>query len=83
MCEAVNQCATPRTPGIYGVLLELKSQGPVLMEAEAKGSSYENARAAVERWVKDPRIIRAAVVRLHFEHGNDLLISDMERLQNV
>lgn len=68
-------------PAVFGVVAEWVDQGPILMEAEGNGSSYEAALERCQQLSGRPGILRVAVVRLTFENGNELLLHDMERMQ--
>lgn len=68
--------------GVYAVVAEFKGEGPLLMEAVGRSTSYESARERSRSMTSDPRVIRVAIVRLEpTGDGNDLLLLDMKRMQ--
>lgn len=69
------------TSGVFGVIVEYQNQGPILMECEGPRSSYGAALDYMRRLVSGGRVLRACVVRLEYEDGNELLILDMKRMQ--
>ncbi len=68
--------------GVYAVIGEFKAEGPLLWETTGAQSSYEAAIKRMEDMASNPKCIRAAVVRLQATHfGNELLLTDMRRMQ--
>ena len=66
-------------PNAYGIIAEFSGQAPILMEAEGDGSSLEGAR---DRAARLRGVIRWQIVRLvPTNHGNQLLLKDMVRIQ--
>jgi hypothetical protein len=72
-----------RDDGCYGVVVETRAQGPMLLEAEGHSCSREGANVVYHRWLGRPDIVRIAMVRLIYVQGNELLLPDLERMQNV
>lgn len=68
-------------PEVYGVIAEFANQGPLLLESEGQGTSYENALAQCQRLGRAPHILRVAIVKLVHVNGNELILHDMERMQ--
>ena len=68
-------------PEVFGIVAESKDDGPILWECAAAASGIEAVRARAKQFAQDPRTIRVCVVRLVYESGNELLLSDMARLQ--
>ena len=66
---------------VFAVLAEWKEQGPFLMETEGPRSSREKAYEQMRTVLARPHCLRAAVVRLTYDGGNELLIHDMKRMQ--
>ena len=67
---------------VYAVIAESKAEGPLLWETTGAGSSYDSAVRRMEEALARPNIIRAAIVRLQATHfGNELLLTDMRRMQ--
>ena len=65
----------------FGVIVEFKGQAPILMETEGEASSHEKAMARMREMLARPNVVRAAMVRLVYEGGNELLVRDLERMQ--
>jgi len=64
---------------IFAVVAEFRNQGPILMETEGPSTSRD---AAYDRMSGlGPNCVRACVVRLSYEVGNELLIHDLKRMQ--
>ena len=73
-----------RTEGpdnLYAVVAEWSNQGPILMETEGFGSSYDAAQDRARGLRGQSGFLRAAVVRLVYSTGNALVLHDMSRLQ--
>lgn len=66
---------------IFAVVAEFKNQGPILMEMEGPQTSRDKADARMRSLLSSPNVLRAAMVRLTYEGGNELLIHDMKRMQ--
>ena len=66
---------------VFAVLAEFKNQGPILMEVEGPRSSHNLAHDHMNALLSRPNVLRAAVVRLSYVSGNELLIHDMKRMQ--
>lgn len=70
--------------GIFAVIAEFKGQAPLILETEAKLSSFDAAMDRAREMQKRPDVIRTCVVRCEASpiwSGNDLLILDMKRMQ--
>lgn len=68
--------------GLYALVAEFKGEGPILMEAVGRSTSYETVLARLRTMSADPRVIRVAIVRLEpTGDGNELLLIDMKRMQ--
>lgn len=66
---------------VFALAVEFKGEGPLLMEALARGTSFRSARDAMRVFEADPRVVRVAIVRLEYASGNELLLHDMKRMQ--
>ena len=66
---------------VFAVIAEFKNQAPILMEVEGPRSSRDRAHDHMDTLLSRPNCLRAAVVRLTYEAGNELLIHDMKRMQ--
>lgn len=66
---------------VFAVVAEWKNQGPILMETEGPKSSRDKAYEQMGQVLSRPHCLRAAVVRIVYEAGNELLIHDMKRMQ--
>lgn len=66
---------------VFAVMAEFKDTGPFLMETDGPRSSREKAYEQMRTVVSKPHCLRAAVVRLTHDGGNELLIHDMKRMQ--
>ena len=74
--------STDDDSGCYAVVAEFKGEGPLLMETLGQASSHEAALHRMRALMAEPRVIRAAVVRLEpTKDGNELLLIDMKRMQ--
>lgn len=68
--------------GLYALVAEFKGEGPILMEAGGRSTSYESVLARLRQMSSEPRVIRVAIVRLEpTGDGNELLLLDMKRMQ--
>lgn len=67
--------------GAYVVVAEFHNQGPIVMEAEGIGTSYDAAGEHAERLRSSGRVLRTCIASLTYEAGNELLIKDLERMQ--
>lgn len=69
--------------GVFAVLMETKTQGPILMETEGPDSSREAAFKRRDALLARPDTIRACVVRIVPDRwgGNDALIHAMRGMQ--
>lgn len=71
--------------GVYAVIYEGKTQGPILMETEAQDSSYEAACARREKLRACPDTIRVCVVKVapveRYCDGNSALLPMMKVMQ--
>ena len=66
-------------PNAYGIIAEFPNQAPILMEAEAGGTTLDGA---LDRAAKLQRAIRWQVVRIvPTDYGNTLLLKDLVRMQ--
>ena len=65
---------------IFAVVAEWRDQGPVLMETEGPETSLQAARDQMHRMIEKGSL-RAAIVRITYERGNELLIHDLKRMQ--
>lgn len=66
---------------VFGVIVEFKNQAPILMECEGPKSSRDAAHEHMISLLGSQRTVRACVVRLVYEGGNELLLHDMKRMQ--
>lgn len=66
---------------VFGVIAEFKNQGPILMEKEGPHTSHDAAYDHMRSLLAQNNVLRACVVRLTYEGGNQLLIHDMKRMQ--
>lgn len=66
---------------VFAVIAEFKDQGPILMEKEGPGTSRSAAREHMNRLLCQSGVLRACVVRLTYDSGNELLLHDMRRMQ--
>lgn len=66
---------------VFAVIAEFKDQGPILMECEGQRSSRDAAFDHMRGLLARGRVLRACVVRLEWEGGNELLLHDMKRMQ--
>lgn len=57
---------------VYGVIVEWKEEGPIVMEG--KLSDYQSASDRMKKCAGDPRVIRVAIFRAIYEIGNETLI---------
>lgn len=62
-----------RETGLYAVIAEYKNQGPILLETESKGFSRDEAIKRMDLVTRQETCIRAAVVQLVYEVGNEAL----------
>lgn len=70
--------------GVYAVIIETKTQAPILLETEGDRSSYGSAHERMKQQIKRPDVIRAGVVRLEGSGvwgGNASLLRSMENMQ--
>ena len=65
-------------PRAYGVLVEFKEQGPILMEMESR-FDLEAAVSRLDGIMSSHRAIRGCIVRLTYERGNEALLRAIER----
>lgn len=63
---------------IYVVVAEHKLEGPLVYEACANKSTYDNAHQRMKQLAARPDIIRAALGRIVFVEGNESLIPKEE-----
>lgn len=58
----------------YVVIVETKTEEPMVHEMYLSGASYERAKFHMERMSSDPRTVRAAVAKLEYVSGNKSLL---------
>ena len=78
----INQITIDRydDEGLFGVIVEGRTQSPILLEAEGINTSFEAAEAMAKRiWAGGT--LRYCIVRLVPVAGNELLPLDMQRMQ--
>lgn len=66
---------------IFAVVAEFKNQGPILMETEGPMTSRSLAYDRMDNLLRGTNVLRAAVVRITYSGGNELLVHDMKRMQ--
>ncbi len=66
---------------VFAVIVEFKDQGPILMECEGPSSSRDAAYDHMNMLLSRQNTLRACIVRLEYERGNELLLHDMKRMQ--
>ena len=59
-------------PKIFGVMLEWKTEQPLIMEGVPM--TYDQAVARMKSMCSDPKVIRAAVFEMKYADGNETLI---------
>lgn len=67
--------------GVYAVIAEFKNDGPLIMETAGAACSRDGAMERMEAMLSRQNCIRAAVVRIEYAFGNELILSDMKRMQ--
>lgn len=64
-------------PKCYGLIVEWKSEGPLIMEG--KPMAHNEARQMAQRFEDNPRVIRVAIFKMQGGYwGNDTLIPNVE-----
>lgn len=70
--------------GVYGLIVEFKQQGPILLEGEAEHTSFDAVMKRKHEMAQRPDVIRVCVVTIQpmtTWEGNTLLFQDMKRMQ--
>lgn len=66
---------------IFGVVVEGRSQGPILMEAEGDRSSLQSADDLLRRLLGNGNWFRGCIVRLEYHSGNAAVLHSMKGMQ--
>lgn len=66
--------------GVFVVVIETASQGPIALETEGEHSSFEEAQARASRAMGGAPV-RFCICRLVPVSANELVILDMKRMQ--
>lgn len=59
---------------LYGVIVEWKEEGPLVMEGHL--ATYDKAHARMRDIAKQPSVIRVAMFKAVYETGNNTLIPE-------
>lgn len=63
---------------IYAVVVEGKTETPILMEAEGRSTSRDSAEERLSKLMASPNWIRGCVVRLEYVCGNEAVLHAMK-----
>jgi len=60
----------------YGLIIEWKDEPATLMECQINRCDGESVAKRMREAVRDPRVIRVAMVKLEYVRGHDHLLED-------
>ncbi len=66
---------------IFALVVERKNEGPMIWETSGQHTSRESMRKRLAAELANPMCVRAAMVRIEFEDGNEAVLHAMKGMQ--